>query len=255
MPGHNSKDLLIVIASSILALATIPLQGHAVIALSLLALPLVFILPGYALTAALFPRGGLGLAETLTSSIGLSLAAVIVGGVILNLTPEGLTSIAWTIFLVAVTLGSCAIAERRRRQQPAPGPRPFSLGLSVRQAFFFEASIALIVLAFVMVRDESLQPSTAFTELWAKPAGLFGQTAFDIGVRNSEPGNMEYKLQVKAGEDIVYESPAIALEPGETWVKTLTFQTLVKGDVQVFLYRMDNPGTIYRQVVSRSGSQ
>ncbi len=97
MPGHNSKDLLIVIASSILALATIPLQGHAVIALSLLALPLVFILPGYALTAALFPRGGLGLAETLTSSIGLSLAAVIVGGVILNLTPEGLTSIAWTM--------------------------------------------------------------------------------------------------------------------------------------------------------------
>ena len=279
MSSRNSKDLLIVMAFTILALGTILLQANGVVAWSLVALPLLLVLPGYALTAALFPateaqrtqgkgslgfpdteaqrtqgKGSLGFPETLAYSVGLSLATVIVGGVILDMTSEGLTSLSWTIFLVSVTLGGCAIAAFSRRKRRAATARSSSLKLNVRQVFFFAASIVVVVYAIMIVRDESFQPSTPFTQLWAKPAALLGQTAFDIGVYNSESRSMEYKLEIKSGGTLVYESSAIALAPGETWEQVLTFQSLVNGDVQVFLYRLDDPGTIYRQVVSRSAT-
>lgn len=255
MSSRNSKDLVITVLFTFVALGNVFLQSNGVLAWSLVALPLVLILPGYALTAALFPEGSLGRGETLASSLGLSLAADIVGGAILNMTSEGLTPLSWTVLLAGVALAGCVLAMLRRRGQPAPTARLPALGLNGHATVFFMVSIAVIVVALIIVRDESLQPHTAFTELWAKPAAFLGQTAFDVGVRNSESVRMEYRVEVRAGGVLVDEPALIVLTPGETWQKLLTFQTLVTGDVQVLLYRMDEPGRIYRQVVSRGGTQ
>lgn len=273
--SSRNLDLLIVSGAAILALAItllpsnlygmVPnpyrmapngtIAGYLLIGwLPILALPLILALPGYALTAAWFPRDSLGLAETLAGSIGLSLAADIVGGVVLSFTADGLTPLAWATFLVIVTLGACAFAARNRTRQPAPAFKSSSLRFDIRAVLFFAASILVVVGALAIVRDETLQPSTAFTLLWAKPATLLGQTAFDIGVHNSESKRMEYELEVKVG-DTPFESLTIALAPGETWEKVVVFKTRVNGDVQVSLYRMEDRGTIYRQVVSRSGTE
>ncbi|MBI4788609.1 MAG: DUF1616 domain-containing protein [Chloroflexi bacterium] len=252
MAGGNSKDLYAVIALTLLAIGGMLLEPSGGIRWSLLALPLVFILPGYALAAALFAKSHLGFAETLAAMLGLSLAASVVGGVLLNATLEGLDTVRWTIYLAGVTLGGCAIAARRRqRAQMVPARLVLNLG----ELLPLVAAIIVLVSAIVIAREPAAQPSAAFTQLWARPAAVLGQTAVEVGVYNSEFKKMEYKLEVRAGPVLVYESAAIALAPGETWEKLLTFQSQVSGDVQVLLYRMDQPDQVYRQAVSRSSVQ
>lgn len=112
MVSRNWTDLRIVVLLTILAAAAMMVPTANASFLPLLALPLVFVFPGYALTAVLFPKGGLGFPETVTFSLGLSLAAVIVGGLLINLTPQGLDVLPWTVFLVSVTLGGSALAGR-----------------------------------------------------------------------------------------------------------------------------------------------
>ncbi|HET9899595.1 MAG TPA: DUF1616 domain-containing protein, partial [Actinomycetes bacterium] len=71
-------------------------------------------LPGYALTAALFPRPTIGALERLTLSISLSLAGATLGAVVLNATPRGIHSDSWALLLGGVTLAATAVAIRRR---------------------------------------------------------------------------------------------------------------------------------------------
>ena len=62
-------------------------------------LPLVILLPGYALTSALFARQTTELPIGLLLSVGLSLAITILEGLLLNLTPWGLQATSWALAL------------------------------------------------------------------------------------------------------------------------------------------------------------
>src|SRR5207249_3376625 len=64
-----------------------------------LALPLVFVLPGYTLTEILFHKRSLDISHRLVLSLGLSLAIDILGGFMLNLLPGGLQAISWAVLL------------------------------------------------------------------------------------------------------------------------------------------------------------
>jgi uncharacterized membrane protein len=255
MISRNSTDLVAVVALTVLAVAAVLLQVNNIIAIPLLALPLVFVLPGYALTAVLFPKGGLGLPETLAFSLGLSLATDIVGGLVINLTPQGLAVLPWMLFLVSVTLGASAIAARRRPQRLELVASQSGIGLNVGQIFLFGLSIVLVVSAVMIVRIQLAQPSTQFTELWTLPNSALGQNAVDVGIRNSEVGKTEYKLEIQVGGNRVYESSPIALLPGETWEQVIPLPIPAAGDMQVLLYRADNPGKVYRQVMLRSSAK
>ena len=243
MVNRNYKDLLVVIALAILAVEAIVIQANKPSGLFLLALPLVFLLPGYSVTAALFPNGGHGFPETLAFSLGLSLAVDIVGGLIINLTPQGFAPLPWTIFLVSVTCAGCAIAALNRRHRLEPTSGQSRLGLSVSQVLLLGLSVVVVASAMMIVRDQA-----------ARPASADGEIAFDVGVRNAESKEMNYALKVQVGETVVYELSSIALAPGETWEKTVVLGTVGNEDVQVFLYRMDSPSEIYRQTRWRSGS-
>src|SRR5579859_3336673 len=64
-----------------------------------LALPLVFITPGYTLTAALFHRRSLDMAYRMLLSLGISVSIVIAGGLVLNALPGGLRPSSWSALL------------------------------------------------------------------------------------------------------------------------------------------------------------
>src|SRR5689334_1821085 len=98
----------------------------------ILALPLVFVLPGYTLTEALFKRTtnadalirqpALQLerpfktSDRLIIGLGLSLALVILSGFILNMLPTGLQALSWVVFLAVQTTLFALIAGYRRRK-------------------------------------------------------------------------------------------------------------------------------------------
>src|SRR5579859_1447416 len=66
---------------------------------TILALPLVFIAPGYTLTGALFHRRSLDRAYRLLLSLGISVSIVIAGGLVLNALPAGLRPSSWSALL------------------------------------------------------------------------------------------------------------------------------------------------------------
>src|SRR5947209_2751623 len=72
---HRSvdRDILVVIILSIIALVLAFIAPADWLPFRILTLPLVLLLPGYALTSALLPRQTLGIAERLLLSLGLSL--------------------------------------------------------------------------------------------------------------------------------------------------------------------------------------
>ena len=86
-------------------------------------LPLVLVLPGYALTAALLPRRSLGRPELALCALGLSLAVAALGGLLLNVAGH-LSRPVWDILLTAVTIACCAIAGRRRTGDDTSGQAP-----------------------------------------------------------------------------------------------------------------------------------
>jgi len=86
---------------------------------TILGLPMVLFLPGYALIAALFPRkDDLDGIERLALSFGLSIAVVPLLGLALNYTPLGIRLNPILLTLDIFTLIMCAVAIKRRSVLP-----------------------------------------------------------------------------------------------------------------------------------------
>src|SRR5579859_6647639 len=91
---------------------------------TILALPLVFIAPGYTLTAALFHRRSLDRAYRLLLSLGVSVSIVIAGGLLLNALPAGLRPSSWAGLLAFLTILLAALNIYLRREKTIPALPP-----------------------------------------------------------------------------------------------------------------------------------
>ena len=82
----------------------------------LLALPLVFFVPGYMLIVVLTHTRRLDVFQRLTLSLGLSITLDILGGFLLNMLPVGLRTQSWVMLLSCLTcLFALAVLYLRRR--------------------------------------------------------------------------------------------------------------------------------------------
>ncbi len=115
--NHKSVDILAVVGMTIIAIALAFAVSPDNVFGRILTLPLVLVLPGYALTSALFARRTLGGPERLVFSLGLSLMIVVMVGLVLNGTRYGLSASSWSLFLSSITLIASAVALVRRRGQ------------------------------------------------------------------------------------------------------------------------------------------
>ncbi|MBV9688719.1 MAG: DUF1616 domain-containing protein [Ktedonobacteraceae bacterium] len=252
---HRSIDILVTIAVTIVAVTlTFAVTPDSVLG-RIWTLPLVLVLPGYALMVAMFPRGSFGLAERLVFSLGLSLTIVILGGFALNWTPFGLRASSWSVLLGSITLGTCVVALVRRRGQSVTssarrGLR--SLVFTVRQGLLLGLA-ALIVCAAIIVSSVGVaqQPFAGFTQLWILPTGGANPSnVARLGVRNMESKAMQYRLSVNVDGKVVKVWSSIDLKVNEKWEVTLVLpQTHHAAKVEALLYHTNAPTTIYRHVV------
>ena len=251
------RDILVVVAITIIAVALAFVLPPDWVPGRILTLPLVLVLPGYALTSAAFPGRARGVAERLVFSLALSLIIVILGGLLLNWTPWGLRAGSWAVLLGGITLGACAVALVRRRGQSTSPPgwlRVGNVGLTLRQGLLLGLAAAIICGAVaVSIIGAERQPYPGFTQLWILPAGGANpKNAVRLGVSNMESTAMEYRLAVNEDGKVVKEWTSIDLNPNEKWEATLLLsQTGHAGTakVEADLYRNDAPTTIYRHVV------
>jgi uncharacterized membrane protein len=149
---HLPADLAAVVALTVLALVGVSLPGlQGTLLRVALVVPLLVALPGYALLAALFPRGRTVVEpgddpdggditgpERAVLSVVLSLALVPMVGLVLTVTPPGFDGVWVTAGVSAVTVGCVVVACVRNHGGPATGFRgnsPRQLARRLRRGF------------------------------------------------------------------------------------------------------------------------
>jgi uncharacterized membrane protein len=223
----------------------------------ILMLPLVLVVPGYALTAAVFPKRSLGVPERLVFSLGLSLVIVVLGGLLLNWTPFGLRASSWAVLLSGITLGAGVVALVRRQGQRAPTSRWVrfgGVGLAFRQGLLMGLAAMVVCAAIAVSRISAAQQAfPGFTQLWILPAGTANaKDALRLGVRNMEATATVYSLSVSANGKVVKVWRKIDLKPHERWEAILVLPQIGRpgaARVEARLYRARAPATIYRHDV------
>ena len=250
-PGSNELIAVMVI-TGLSAILTIFMPATSIVRL-LCALPLVFFLPGYSITAALLAPRSLGGAERLLFSLGVSVAVTALSGLALNLTPWGLHTSTWAITLAVIVLVAGAITWLRQgpdaRLTPMPVERRFKLHF--RDGIFVGLAVLVTGAAFGLTQLPAAPNGVAgYTSLWMVPANQGSSNDFRLGIESSEFTETRYRLQVSINGQVVQEWPELSLKPGQTWETEISLQSnqIGSGSVVADLYKLDDPGTIYRNV-------
>lgn len=253
----RSLDLALVAACAILA-ALVPLAvpGNTWPRI-VLTIPLVLILPGYAITAALFPEPPLRMPHRVLLTLSLSIAATIGGGFALNATRWGLNTGPFAALLAGVTILAASIAFSRRSATGGEVARE-GMGLRPYQWLLFGLAVVVVGLALHVARTGAIeQPSPGFTQLWLLPSTDGNQSTVRLGIANMEGEAVTYSLRVREGNAVIAEWPALALSSGGTWETVVQLPNPQGGSepVEALLYRANAPDTVYRRVVLQGGDR
>lgn len=281
-------DLLLATTLALANIAWAFLPYHLPAIGTTLALPLIFIVPGYTITAALFHRRSLDTSYRLLLSLGISISIVIIGGLLLNALPAGLHPSSWSLFLACLTLVFAAlVAYLRRKTEPlasptyasrltplpgiastpdnaasAPTPQveptprtvPISRVASTRLQAWLVCALALLVVAFSLVFSASSvaqQPHAGFTQFWLLPSNQPGaDCAVQLGIQSDEAITETYRVAMTANGAAINTWPSIQLTPHQQWNQSVTIRPIQPGplSIEARLSLVKTPDVVYREV-------
>lgn len=250
----SSRNLLIAMAATLIAAASLFLGVPGGVARIIGAIALVLVLPGYALGRLLVPESLSRWWMRYPFVVGLSMAGTVLGGVILNLTPWGLTAESWTVWLAGLTMAAAAgVLTRPRIPQrlETVGGEEHSTPRDVR---LFGAAVLVTLVAIGIAYAGAVQQSTAnVTQLWAVADRLPTPSRIQLGVRSLESSFTSYRLQVVGEGKVLQEWNSITLAPGEQWEASLALPPggTLPETLEVSLY-LAGDDQVYRNVTLRS---
>lgn len=244
---RGQGDLRLVAAAAVLCALPallIPVDGVALV----FALPLVLLLPGYAITAAAFAKRPLAAPQFLLLSLALSLVTLVLGSLVLNYL-GGIHPLSWALLLLLVIFAACRVAAVRRgtngRAVQLPRLRLGGLQAAMLLGAVAAATAALVLSSTAVPADDAL----GYTQLWILPQpGTAGSRA-QVGVRSQQQTSVDYDLRVRIGSDAVLRR-SFRLAPGETRLVKLRAPPGTEGTVPVIatLLRHNRPTKVYRRV-------
>jgi hypothetical protein len=260
MRGQHDLRLVVALAALCAVLAfLLPLEGLALV----FAVPLALLLPGYAITAAVFARRELGWPQFFLFSLALSLTTLVLGSLLLNYVPGGIRGISWTLLLVLVVVGCCRAAALRRQGRDTlprwPRPRLSRLDLGLLAGGLATAAAALILASTTVPAKEAL----GYTQLWILPKGGTQGSEVQVGAKSQEQNPVDFDLRIRVGHfgpevrplpggpatrQIIRRS--FRLDPGETRTVRLDAPpgSAAKVPVVATLLRHNRPYNVYRRV-------
>jgi uncharacterized membrane protein len=211
----------------------------------IVALPILILLPGYALIAALFPRrDDLDAIERVTLSFGLSIAVVPLVGLVLNYTPWGIQLEPVVISLVLLTVFLTVLGGVRRLHLPlskrftvpwkeittntwhtlTEGKRSLSERVLIL-VLLFSILVAVAAMIYVITIPKEGEHFTEFYLLGEKGKAadypdqiIAGQNyPMFIGVMNHEYRTMNYKIEIwtlnREFDNIRNSTSILAMDP------------------------------------------
>ncbi len=215
---------------------------------SLLGLVLVFVLPGYAFTAAAWPSLGRW-PEKVAFTLGSSIALAVIAGLVLNLMPCGLERQTWAVSLAAFTIIASVVGLVQREHLGVLPKRP-ELRLPAVPLLLFALALLVAVAAVGISRQGAIQADnqSKFTQLWMIPAT--GKGKLLVAIANREGSAQRYRVVLRAGRRPLTVFRRIRLDSGDRWERRvrlpqdLPSHTRVEAD----LYRIKDPNVVYRHV-------
>jgi len=236
-----------------------------------LGLILVLFLPGFSLSAMLFPkRDDLDGIERVAFSFILSLAITPLLGLILSFTTFGIRLVPVLVVLSVFMISVLLVAWYRRLKLPSeerfrvPFERllKFNLGQSALDKGLSIVLIASIIgssatLAYVVVTPKTGESFTEFYLLG--PNGTASDYPTDlkvgeegnviIGIVNQEYKNIKYRLEVNFNGSLIHEEQVFLIE-NEIWESPFIFKPIEKGEKQKleFLIYKDQQIEVYRRL-------
>ncbi len=274
----HTKDLQIVAMIIILTVLFVllpPLNTNPV--RTILGIPMVLFLPGYALIAALFPRkNDLDGIERLALSFGLSIAVVPLIGLGLNFTPFGIRLVPILVSLSVFTLAMLLIAYHRRSQisEDERFEVPFSSNFSTLKMEVFGSKtridrilslililsilVSIIVLIYVIVTPKEGEKFTEFyilgnngkAEDYPKQLEAGKNSSVIIGITNHEYMMNNYTLKILLVNETL-RTLTVPLMHNSTYEERVFFTTDKKGEnmkLEFLLFKEDNLTTPYRDL-------
>ncbi len=274
----DNRDIQVIIILVFLTVLFILLPPLSVTPIrTILAIPMVLFLPGYALIAALFPKvDDLDGIERLALSFGLSIAVVPLMGLVLNFTPYGIRLFPILLSLSFFTIFMSTLAFLRRSKL-APNERftvPFSSAfLSFRKEILSQKSgidkiltvililsilTSIAVLIYVIVTPKQGEKFTEFYILgtngkadnYSTDLAVGKNSSIIIGIINHEYVTTNYTLDVSLENDTIETIP-VKLEDNSTWENKIYFKPDRAGDnlkLQFLLYKENNFTSAYRDL-------
>jgi uncharacterized membrane protein len=249
----KNRDLIIAVIIAVLNVGWALLPSHTLVIGIILALPLVFWLPGYTLSKAIFHRQSLDAPHLLLSSLGLSLAIDILSGLILNMLPIGLQAVSWAVLLGLLTVVfSLLVWYLRRGAALLNRIRPLRFHFTISGYILFGVAIAVTVLSVLYAAiGAAQQPQPGFTQLWMLPAVQTGKScAVRLGMRSFESTPVTYRITMAVNGTQVTPWPSIVLAPQEEWDRLVPITPRAANDIAVEaqLYQLNKPEAVYREV-------
>ena len=244
---------------------------------TILGIPMVLFVPGYALIAALFPRkNDLDGIERLALSFGLSIAVVPLIGLGLNFTPFGIRLVPIIVSLSVFTLAMLLIAYLRRSKlsEEERFEVPFSNMYSSLKSDIFSSKqgidriltiililsilASIITLIYVIVTPKQGEKYTEFYILGdnGKAQGYptlmeAGKTSSVIvGITNQEYVLTNYTLNISLENDTL-NTMQVQLMHNSTWEEKVLFTPEKTGDnlkLEFLLYKENNFTAPYRDL-------
>lgn len=250
---RNYLDLLITIAVTLLTAAiVIAFPGWQSPLRVALGLVVVLLAPGYVLMQTLFARrDDVDGVERLALTLGLSIAAVPILGLLLDWSPWGIRPAPMAIALSGWVVAFAGLAAWRRRRAP-PGTAfemPWGTPTMRQGAALF--ALVMAVLLGVPALAVALRPPNTYTEFYvlgstgqlqSYPTRLEPGERFPLtfGVGNFEDEAQRYLITAPFDEDWQAVTPLIA--PGERWeqpVELTAPDATGRTQLRFELYRFD----------------
>jgi uncharacterized membrane protein/LysM repeat protein len=266
-------DLIIAAACALVTVAVVLLAPSLEPIRIVLGLPFVFLLPGYVLVTALYPRKqDLDLVERMALSFGLSIAIVPLIGLALNYSPWGIRLNPILAFVSLFVVIGASAAMYRRLALPAGEAFAINVPLPRRPQLRLASvgSAVVVVLcsigfgAAVAFLATSRGSSESFTEFYILgPDGraegypqtleLGDSLAVILGVVNHEGTDVAYEVEALIDGEATGLVESVSLKDGEQWEELVTLVPTQAGNSQkleFLLHReeMDGVGEAYRAV-------
>jgi uncharacterized membrane protein len=252
----RSIDLLLTAFVALIGVVVALISGGGTLATVAL-LPLVFVLPGYALSAVLFPPRAIGDDLRLVLTVVLSLAVIALGGLLLHLVAV-LERGTFVGLLAAVTVAAAAIALKGRQgkwNDPPPRRRRPHPPIAVTLTLAAAIGLAGVAIAIASAGAHRQIDEARFTSLWLVPQGGTrlppDEPPVLIGIANQQGRTTDYRLTVRQ-EGTEIGTWKLRLGDGREWEIALPVEQLSPtGTLVASLHRF---GRIVRRVGVRLGA-